>query len=419
MINRREFFGKAAGALAAVSAITSGDTLSARSAPSPVAPSDQINLGIIGPGSRGKTVMRAFLRVPGVRFTALCDIYEPRFDEARKVTGEQTPAFKDYRQLLDQKGLDAIVVSTPPCLHEEHVVAALESGRHVYGEKDMALTVPACDHVVATVRKTGKFYQIGTQYHYAPWYQEALRRIHSGKLGQVTHIYAYWHRNNNWRRPVPDPNDPKLEHLINWRLYKECSGGLLAELGTHEANFVNHAFEAIPESVIGTGGVDYWKDGREMPDNVQAVFRYPGGRTFFFSSITTNRFEGEQIRVYGTGGTIVLTQAGGTAYYEPATNNSAVPQELIVEHGITTGASFRAEVPYSGPGDSSPVPEGIEGSADYLAVRSFIECLRKNQRPSADERAGWASGVTIALGNQAITSGEPVKFADHIKQSFA
>jgi predicted dehydrogenase len=419
MINRREFFGKAAGALAAVSAITSGDTLCAQSAPSTVPPSDQINLGIIGPGSRGKSVMRAFLRVPGVRFTALCDIYEPRFDEARKVTGEQTPAFKDYRQLLDQKGLDAIVVSTPPCLHEEHVVAALESCRHVYGEKDMALTVPACDHVVATVRKTGKFYQIGTQYHYAPWYQEALRRIHSGKLGQVTHIYAYWHRNNNWRRPVPDPKDPKLEHLINWRLYKECSGGLLAELGTHEANFVNHAFEALPESVTGTGGVDYWKDGREMPDNVQVVFRYPGGRTFFFSSITTNRFEEEQIRVYGTGGTIVLTQAGGTAYYEPATNNSAVPQELFVEHGITIGASFRAEVPYSGPGDPLPLPEGIEGSADYLAVRSFIECLRKNQRPSADDRAGWASGVTIALGNQAITTGERVKFADHIKQSFA
>jgi predicted dehydrogenase len=415
MINRREFIGKAAGALAAASTLTSGDPISALEKMRPVPPSDQVNLGIIGPGSRGQSDMRAFLRVPGVRIVGLCDIYEPRFDQARKITGENTPAFKDYRQLLDQKGLDAIIVATPPCLHEEHVVATVGSGRPVYAEKDMALTVDACDRIVAAVKRSGKSYQIGTQYHYAPWYQEALRRIHSGKLGQVTHIYAYWHRNASWRRPVPDPNDPKLEKLINWRLYRECSGGLLAELGTHESNFVNHAFDAIPESVMGMGDIVYWKDGREVPDNVQVVFRYPGGRTFSFSSITTNRFEGEQIRVYGTGGTLVLTQAGGMAYYEPAVENSAVPQELIVEHGVTTGASFRAEVPYSGAGEALVVPDGLEGNADYLACKSFIDCLQNNKRPEADERAGWASGVTIALGNMAINTGQRVNFADHVK----
>lgn len=415
MINRREFIGKAAGALAAASTLASGNPISAFGKTRSVPPSDQINLGIIGPGSRGQSDMRAFLRVPGLRIAALCDIYEPRFDQARKITGEQTPAFKDYRQLLDFKGLDAVIVSTPPCLHEEHIVATVGSGHHVYAEKDMALTVDACDRVVAAVKRSGKFYQIGTQYHYAPWYQEALRRIRSGKLGQVTHIYAYWHRNASWRRPVPDPNDPKLEKLINWRLYRECSGGLLAELGTHEADFVNHAFDSIPESVMGMGDIVYWKDGREVPDNVQVVFRYPGGRTFAFSSITTNRFEGEQIRVYGTGGTLVLTQAGGTAYYEPAMANSAVPEELIVEHGVTTGASFRAEVPYTGAGEALLVPDGLEGSADYLACRSFVECLRNNQRPSADERAGWASGVTIALGNMAIDTGQRVNFADHVR----
>jgi predicted dehydrogenase len=414
MINRREFMGKAAGALAA-STLASVGPLSVLGEARRVAQSDQVNLGIIGPGSRGQSDMRSFLRVPGVRIAAMCDIYEPRFDQARKITGEQTPAFKDYRQLLDFKGLDAIIVATPPCLHEEHVIASVGSGHHVYGEKDMALTVDACDRVVAAVRRSGKFYQIGTQYHYAPWYQEALRRIHSGKLGQVTHVYAYWHRNASWRRPVPDPKDPKLEKLINWRLYKECSGGLLAELGTHEANFVNHAFDAIPESVMGMGDIVYWKDGREVPDNVQVVFRYPGGRTFSFSSITTNRFEGEQIRVYGTGGTLVLTQAGGMAYYEPAVENSAVPQQLIVEHGLTTGASFRAEVPYNGAGEALVVPEGLEGSADYLAARAFIDSLRNNKRPEADERAGWASGVTIALGNMAINSGQRVIAADHVK----
>jgi predicted dehydrogenase len=416
MINRREFLGKTAGAIAAASTLSSVGALSALGESRPVPPSDQINLGIIGPGSRGQTDMRAFLRVPGVRIAAMCDVYEPRFAEVRKITGEQTPAFKDYRQLLDFKGLDAVIVASPPCFHEEHVVASVQSGCHVYAEKDMALTVEACDRVVAAVKRSGKFYQYGTQYHYAPWYQEALRRIHSGKLGQVSHIYAYWHRNASWRRPVPDPKTPELDKLINWRLYKECSGGLLAELGTHEANFVNYAFDAMPESVMGMGDIVYWKDGREVPDNVQAIFRYPGGRTFSFSSITTNRFEGEQIRVYGTGGTLVLTQAGGMAYYEPPVAGSAVPEAVIVEHGVTTGASFAAEVPYNGAGEALVVPEGLEGNVNYLAMSSFIDCIRNNKRPSADEHAGWNSGVTIALGNLAISSGQRVNFADHIKR---
>jgi predicted dehydrogenase len=409
MINRREFLGKTAGALAAVSVLGTGKKAFA------VPPSDRINLGIIGPGSRGQTVMRAFLRVPGVRFGGLCDVYEPRFAQACKITGEETPTYKDYRKLLEAKDIDAIVVATPLSFHEEHVSASLESGRHVYGEKDMAKTVDACGRVYQAVKRTGKHYQLGTQYHYAPWFVEALQRIRAGKLGEITQIYAYWHRNNDWRRPVPDPNDKALERLINWRMYREFSGGLLAELGTHQIVFALGVFGALPESVIGSGGIDYWKDGREVPDNVQVVYRFPGGKTLFFSSTTTNRFEGMKICVYGTGGTIVLTEAGGTAYYEPATKNSAVPEKLIVDHGIVTTASFRAELPYAGQGEIIQVPEDKSGSPDFLACQSFIDCLRNNRHPEADELSGWRSGVSVALGNQAIDSGERILFADHAK----
>ncbi|MGH9529143.1 MAG: Gfo/Idh/MocA family protein [Terriglobales bacterium] len=409
MMNRREFFGKTAGALAAVSALGSGKKLFA--AP----PSDQINLGIIGPGSRGQALMRAFLRVPGVRFGGLCDVYEPRFAQARKITGEETPIYKDYRKLLEAKDLDAIVVATPLSFHEEHVIGSLESGRHVYGEKDMAKTVDACSHVYRAVKRSGKHYQLGTQYHYAPWFVEALQRIRAGKLGDITQIYGYWHRNDNWRRPVPDPNDKALERLINWRMYREYSGGLLAELGTHQIVFTLEVFGSLPESVIGSGGIDYWKDGREVPDNVQVVYRFPGGKTLFFSSITTNRFEGMKVCVYGTGGTIVLTEAGGTAYYELPSRNSAVPEKLIVEHGIVTTASFRAELPYGGPGETLRVPEDKNGSPDFLACQSFIDCLRNDRRPGANELSGWNSGVSVALGNQAIDSGERIVLAEHAK----
>jgi predicted dehydrogenase len=409
MMNRREFLEKTAGAFAAASALGSAPDVLA------IPPSDQVNLGIIGPGSRGQSVMRAFLRVPGVRFAGLSDVYEPRFAEARKITGEDTPIYRDYRRLLEAKDLDAIVVATPLSFHEEHVTASLESGRHVYGEKDMAKNVASCDHVYQVVKKSGKHYQLGTQYHYAPWFVSALERIRAGKLGQITQIYAYWHRNNNWRRPVPDPTNRALERLINWRMYREYSGGLLAELGTHQLLFALEVFGTIPVSVIGSGGIDYWKDGREVADNVQVVYRFPAGQTLFFSAITTNQFEGMKVCVYGTGGSAVLTESGGTVYYEPARPDSAVPQSLIVDRGVTTTASFRSELPYTGPGDNIKVPDDKTGNPNFLACQSFIDCIRNNRHPGADELLGWQSGVTVALGNQAIDTGERVILADHAK----
>jgi predicted dehydrogenase len=393
--------------------------LSAQSSQSKPAASDQINLGIIGAGSRGQQLMRMMLRVPGVRFHGICDVYEPRFGAARKITQETTPTYSDYRQLLAAGDLDAVIVATPLSLHSEHVIAALEGGRHVYGEKTMALTVDECDQIVAATKHTGKHFQNGLQYHYAPWYREVIRRIRAGDIGRVTQIYAYWHRNNNWRRPVPDPNNKDLEQLINWRLYKRYSGGLVAELGSHHINFANEVFAGMPESVLGSGGIDFWKDGRETDDNVQVTYRYAGGQTLFFSAITTNSVDGAQLRVYGTNGSAVLTEADATMYFEPKRTNSAVSQETVVEHGVVTGASYRAELPYRGVGEPIKVPEGEQGNADYLACRSFIESIRNNQRPAVDEQVGWAAGVAVALGNQAISHGKRILFSDYVHTAAA
>lgn len=411
-MNRREFFGQAAGALAAASSVVARP-----GSMHALAPSDQVNLGVIGVGSRGQELMRPLLRVPGVRIGGLCDVYEPRFAQGRKITNEQTPVYTDYRKLLEVRELDAVVVATPLSLHAEQVVGALESGKHVYGEKSLALTVKQCDQIVQAVKRTGKQFQIGLQYHYAPWFQEAVRRIRAGKMGKVTEIYGYWHRHGNWRRSVPDPKDPKLEQLINWRMYRAYSGGLLAELGSHHIQFANEVFGSIPESVVGSGGIDYWKDGREVPDNIQVIYRYPSGQTLFFSSITTNRLDGDQVRVLATEGSVILTETGGTFYDEPWAGRPVASAETVIDHGIPTGASYKADLPYTGPGHRIEVPEGREGNANYVACSSFIESVRNNRRPEADERVGWGAGVAVALGNQAIDTGARFRFAEHVKSS--
>jgi predicted dehydrogenase len=409
-MNRREFIGRAAGALGGALLAGEGGEMWAK------APSDQINLGIIGPGSRGQQLMRTFLRVPGVRFAGLCDVYEPRFAAAREITRENTPVYRDYRELLAARDLDAVIVSTPLSLHSQHVIAALESGRHVYGEKSLALTVEECFRIVDAVKRSSKHFQVGLQYHYAPWYVETLRRIQAGKIGRVTHIHTSWHRNNSWRRPVPSGSDRKLERLINWRLYKEYSGGLVAELGSHHINFANQVFGSGPESVLGSGGIDFWKDGRETHDNVQVTYRYPAGQTLVFTAITTNRLDGDQVRVYGTDGSAVLTESDATIYYEPKRPQSAVMHETIVEHGIVTGATYRAEMPYRGPGEAVPVPEDKQGSPDYVACASFIDCIRNNRRPLADERVALIEGVAVAFGNQAIDQGKRITFPEDLRQ---
>lgn len=405
-MNRREFFGRAAGSLAAVSSIAAAGK--AR----PVAPSDTINVGVIGPGARGLDVMRSFLQVPGVRFSALCDVYEPRFAQARQITGEETPAVHDYRELLDRKDVDAVLVATPLGLHEEHVAAVLESARPVYSEKDMALTLEGCDHIYAAVKRSKQTYQFGTQYHFAPWFQEAAARIKAGKIGRVMQIYSFWHRNSNWRRPVPDPSDAKLEHLINWRMYRDMSGGILAEFGTHHIQWATEIFGTMPVSVAGSGGIDYWKDGRELPDNVQVTYRYPSGQSLVFSASLTSSYEGMHAAILGTTGTIVLTQVGGTQYTEPGGPNSAVPGAAAIQGGPYTAANYHPEIPQAGPGDVFQVPDGLEANLDYLASRSFFDCLRNTKRPEVDEAVGWMTGVTVALGNQAIDQKMFVEFGE-------
>src|SRR5207245_9032828 len=112
-----------------------------------VGPADQARVGIIGHDSRGDGWMGDFLRVPGVRMAGLCDVYEARFAAARKITGEDTPVYHDHRRLLEARDLDAVIVATPLSFHAEHVIAALQSGRHVYGEKSMGFTVEHCEKI--------------------------------------------------------------------------------------------------------------------------------------------------------------------------------------------------------------------------------------------------------------------------------
>ena len=396
-MNRREMLGGASAAWLAVGL----DGVHGLGEPGKA---DELRVGVIGPGSRGQELIRQLLHVPGVRIAAICDIYEPRYGQVSRLVGSEIPATKDYRELLGRKDLDAIYVATPLAHHAEHVLAALETGRPVYGEKAMGFTPEECQEIYAAARKPGALFQVGYQYRYAPWVRAAVAEVKQGKIGQPTHVYAYWHRNNSWRRPVPSPDpDGKLEHLINWRLYRETSGGLVTELGSHQIDIANWVFDAIPERATGMTSIVRYHDGRTVGDNVQAVFSYPGGRRLMFSSLTDNGKVGNELWIYGTEGSVAITIEDATFYYEPKAHpKPVVTGAEVVTHGITTGASYstKSEMPYRGPGEKLAVTTTEDPT--LTACRSFIECVRTKRQPVANARVGYGSAIAATIANRAV-----------------
>jgi predicted dehydrogenase len=363
----------------------------------PTKDSSPFRLGIIGAGSRGQELVRSFLRVPGVSVVAAADVYPPRFAQLNHVCGKEVASHSDYRALLDRKDLNAVIVATPLGLHGEHVTAGLASGHHIYGEKVMAYTVEEAKGIIAAASDNKRIYQVGHQYRYSPWIRAAVLRVHQGEIGDVTHIMGYWNRNNDWRRPVPDPS---LEHLINWRLYHEWSLGLIAELGSHHIDIANWVFGEYPEAALASGSICRYHDGRETDDNVQAILNYSGGRRFIFTSITDNAKMGDQLWLYGTKGSLNLTLEDATFFYEPKKIVRAVPAPKTKDEGVVTSASYNPsnEMPYRGPG--KPVDVSTAEDPTTAATRAFVYCVRTGTPPIADARVGLGSALGVIRANE-------------------
>lgn len=399
-MNRRDF-------LISTSALATSSF--ARAAAPAVKP---VRLGIIGAGSRGQENMRQFLRIPGVSVQAICDIYPPRSKQVNDIVGHEVPCTPHYQQLLSRSDIDAVLIASPVACHAEHVIASARSGRPIYGEKALGFTVEDNNSILREVKRSKVLFQIGHEYRYAAWAREAIRRVHAGDIGEPTHVYAYWHRNGSWRRQVPQP-DPggRLEHLINWRLYRESSGGLGTELGSHHIDMANWVFGEQPSSVLGTCSICRYHDGRTVGDNEQSVFSYSKGRRLVFSSLTDNAKSGNELWIYGTEGSVQITIEDATFFYEKNKRSDSLSADrasnrTVVERGIVTGASYstHGEMPYRGPGEKVRTPASEDPT--LAAVRSFIGAVRGENHIDADENVGFRSGIACAVAHDAVYAEE-------------
>ena len=358
-----------------------------------------IRIGVIGCGDRGKGIMHVMAQLAErFKITAICDVLDFRLAETQKLNINGTwVAYKDHRKLLEDKNVDAIVIAVPLYLHYPIAVDALQAGKHLYLEKTMTYNIDQALKLVDIVKARPKqVVQVGHQYRYSPLYYRVKEMIAKGYLGKITQIDCRWDRNGSWRRPVPNPT---LEKQINWRMYKEYSGGLVAELLSHQIDFINWAFDTHPQEFMATGGIDYYKDGRETYDNVQVMLRYPEqGIIGNFGATCANAHDGYLFKIKGTKGMVSLLTDEGMFYPE---------KQLIKEKGLVDGVTGASKITWDKEGGTSILPEKTKDGTWY-SLNEFYNKIQTGELPDSNIYTGAKTAICVHLANQALYGQKPV-----------
>ncbi len=364
---------------------------------------DRIRFGVIGPGARGLQLLREAAGCPNTECAAVADVYTRRLEEA-KAAAPAAKTHLDYRYLLDDKSVDAVIVATPQHLHAEHFSASVEAGKHVYQEKTMAFTVEHAKRMRAAFQKSaGKLaVQIGHQTCTSGPAADAARFLASGCLGKITAIHAHMYRNTphgkpQWSRPVfPDMTPDNIlwklflgeapvrefdaNRFINWRFFWDYSGGNVYENMCHQLAFWYKPMNLqIPRAVTMTGGIYLWKDGREVPDTMNVSMQHAEEILFTWDSGFGNNQLGSEEHVLGADGTIVRSQQ---IRYLPQKVNRPDGTEMI----------------------------GREKTAPRAHMQNFLDCVRSGKEPNCPFEIGFRASITCRMAIESYWQDRTVRW---------
>jgi predicted dehydrogenase len=399
MEGRREFI-KSFTAMAAAGMFSAGlpwlKDLQARD------PERRVKLGVIGVGSRGSFLVENLKLVPGADITCFCDDYPANFEMARALIGPQVRGYTDYRDLLEKEDAEAVVIATPLHEHMRMTVDALDAGKHVFCEKAMAMDYEQCNEMLKAWQRSGRIMYIGHQRIFNARILQAIKEIEEGRIGKVTQIRACWHRNNDWRRPVPSP---ELERKINWRLYRDYSRGLMTELASHHLQVCNWVLGENPDCAMGSGSLNYWKDGREVFDNVNVVYHYPSGSHAVYDSLISNKKYGMEIQAQGPLGTIEM-EAGYRFSELPPPAPGILQLITQIEHGFFDavpigGASWVPEDPSEDKG-TYLLDRLLKTDGTDVQMESFVTDVASGRVDPWLTEQGFYASIATLMGYEAI-----------------
>ena len=381
-VSRREFVKQGSTILATAAG------LSALGAPAIVSAqnvSSRINLAVIGTGSRGGSIMRSIRDHQQSLITDLCDIYPPNLEEARSYTdNEKVRTHTDWRRVLEQKDVDAVVVSAPLYLHVPMSIAALEAGKHVFSEKSMALNMKQLNDMLAAAQKHSDLvYLVGYQSRLNESLKMVKDLVQAGALGRITQFYCHFDRNQTWKK---EGLPPELERQLNWRLYKEYCGGLLTEVVTHEVDQVIDVLGTMPKSASFYGNIMVYQDGREHHDSIMGTWEMEDGVIGVGTGHLSNASQGSGWTMLGTHGTV--ESYGGTLkiYWEKQARHL---DSVGIKHKFTSiklGQSLKeSESPNLTP--AKVVTFDIDNSYELATAREFehfYDCVLNGVKPIMD-----------------------------------
>jgi predicted dehydrogenase len=411
------------------------------------AASNAVQFGMVGTGSRGTYLLKHLKGIDTGNCVAICDLTDDALNKATQTIGTNPKKYKDYRELLADKNVEAVFVTTPLFMHFPVTRDALDAGKNVFCEKSLVFKPEEVHALRALVNsKPKKVLQTGLQRRYSAMYQAARQMIEKGMLGEVTYVQAQWHRNPGWKMKKDVPN----VRMANWRLFREYSGGLVAELASHQIDVADRMLGMTPEAVMGLGSRDFMNDGRDILDNVQLIYKYPKGRRLVWTGIPMSshwagvggqRTEmGEMI--CGTQGTIHITVGDdnnmpiGMWFREPT------PPPKVEEAGKKKEA-FKAGATMVAAAGSRPLPilmnkDLMTGKESFLEkemkfarmwlyqkgimvpleernpvdieLEHFFNDVRTGGRPLADLEVGLQDSIAVILSNLALDENRTVYF---------
>jgi predicted dehydrogenase len=340
---------------------------------------ERVATAMIGTGNRGAYVMKGVLEQPNAKVVALCDIKPARLDAAASVAARDNPAtYSDWRKVIDNKDVEAVFVATPPNLHSEMAVAALEAGKHVYCEKPLGVTPEQVRAVVKAARKSNKVFVVGQQMRSYKQLGEAIGKIRDGVIGDVIMVKAQRH------------SSADLDHdgsSSDWFFDVDKSGGYLIEMSVHNIDVCNWAVGQHPVRAAGFGGTMLYKNdppGRTIFDCGLLSYEYPNGAKM---SYTQSVFHpsglpggGQYVYVYGTKGAVDLM---------PSTNMYPLGKDAQMVTLAQKGEEPR-----------------------HAHVAAFYDCITKNAKNPADITVGAAATLTSIMGHLAMTRQKVVNWSE-------
>jgi len=254
--------------------------------------------------------------------------------------------------------------------------------------------------LINKTKASNTIFQTGHQYHSSRLYTYIVDLIRQGRIGKIIAFECQWNRHGNWRRKVPNPS---LEKAINWRMYRAFSGGLTAELSSHQIDFVNWVLDETPKQVIGVGGVDYWKDGRETFDNIHLTYSYSNGVKAKFSCLTSNAKDGYQIKVFGDRGTIIIDR--NNAWFYPEGKKNKVMGDVDGVSGATA---------------QWDQTKGYNINVEHLnptkqALLDFKAAIINNKTPLSNITSGARTAVCVQMALDAMYQNKIVKWNNDIR----